>query len=158
MGNCGRKSQAGAKGELAMISQLSNKGWNQLARHFLGDDFFEDILSAAERKGPAADVYHGKNEVIVVVDLPGMDNIQSLEMKVENDTLWLSGRFSIPYNGYRMTLAERSRGEFQKCIPLGAPVSKNYTSARYRRGVLEIRFNKLPSKRGASKLRIKETS
>ncbi|MFC7442468.1 Hsp20/alpha crystallin family protein [Laceyella putida] len=140
-----------------MKSQLANKGWNQLARQFLGDDFFEDILAAAEEhKGPVADVYHGKNEVIVVVDLPGMENIQSLEMKVEDNTLWLTGRFPSPYNGYRLAHAERSQGEFQKMIPLGAPVSKNYTSARYRRGVLEIRFNKLASKKGSTKLRIKE--
>lgn len=143
------------KEERVLKSQYATKRWNQLARQFLGDDFFEDILEAAEHKGPVADVYHGKNEVIVVVDLPGMENIHSLEMKVEGETLWLSGQFPSPYHGYRLAFAERSRGEFQKKIDLGVPVSKKVTSARYRRGVLEIRFPKLTSK-GNTKLRIQE--
>jgi HSP20 family protein len=119
--------------------------WHLLARQFLGEDFFTDIMSTAGKQDPAVDVYHGAGEVIVVIDLPGMDNVHSLEMNVDGETLWLKGHLPSPYEGYRMALSERKKGEFQKSIPLGVPVSRRYTSARYRRGVLEIRFPKLPS-------------
>ncbi|MBA4495414.1 Hsp20/alpha crystallin family protein [Paenactinomyces guangxiensis] len=129
--------------------------WNQLARQFLGEDFFADIMSSAVgEKEPCADVYQGKNEVIVVIDLPGVEDINSLEISVEGETMWIKGYFPTPYQAYQQTLAERKSGEFQKAISLGAPVSKQYSSARYRRGILEIRFPKTGIRKKTHKIRI----
>jgi HSP20 family protein len=104
--------------------------WHQLARQFLGDDFFSDIMSAANAKSPCADVYQGKNEVIVVIDLPGVEDVNSLDIQVEGETLWIRGYLPTPYHAYQATLTERKKGEFDKTIPLGATVSKQYRSKR----------------------------
>jgi HSP20 family protein len=52
---------------------------HELARAFLGDDFFQEMsnLSSASAPStePAVDVYHSNNEVIVVINLPGMEKI-----------------------------------------------------------------------------------
>nr|WP_224749812.1 Hsp20/alpha crystallin family protein [Polycladospora coralii] len=101
------------------------------------------MSSVTERKDPYVDVYHLNNEVIVVIDLPGMDNIQNIELKIEGDQLTITGRLNTPYQGFSAILQERRRGEFQKIIPLGVAVEKRYNSARYRKGVLEIRFSKV---------------
>jgi HSP20 family protein len=114
--------------------------WHRLARQFLGEDFFTEIMHAAEKEEPAVDVFHGPNEVIVVINLPGIENVHTLEMRVEGETLWIKGQIPNPYEGYHVSLSERKKGEFQKTIPLGVPVSKRFTSARYRKGILEIRF------------------
>jgi HSP20 family protein len=116
--------------------------WNHLVRHFLGEDFFEDIVGAVRKQEPLTDVYHGKREVIVVVDLPGLERVEAVKMQVEGDTLHLRGEFPTPYRGYEVQIAERKKGEFHKQIPLGTTVSRNSSTMRYRKGVLEIRFPK----------------
>jgi HSP20 family protein len=116
--------------------------WNQLVRHFLGEDFFEDIVSVVRKQEPLTDVYHGKREVIVVVDLPGLESVEAVKMQVEGDTLLLRGEFPAPYRGYTAHFAERKKGEFHKQIALGTKVSKDSSTMRYRKGVLEIRFPK----------------
>lgn len=116
--------------------------WHELARQFLGDDFFEEMQTAVHKEEPAADVYHGENEVIVVVNLPGLESVHALDLKIEGENLIIQGDYPSPYSGYRTIISERKKGSFKKVIPLKAQVFKKYTHARYRRGVLEIRFPK----------------
>ncbi|MBA4601106.1 Hsp20/alpha crystallin family protein [Thermoactinomyces mirandus] len=130
-----------------------NFRWHELVRQFLGDDFFEEIQTTVNKEEPAADVYHGQNEVIVVINLPGLENIHSMELRIEGENLWLRGDFPTPYQGYSTLLSERKKGKFQKVIPLGCLVSKKYTYARYRRGVLEIRFPKIAARNRSMRIK-----
>ena len=118
---------------------------HELARAFLGDDFFQEmgrITSSASPSDPAADVYQSHNEIIVVVNLPGMENIHTIEISVENTDLKLRGVLESPYQAYEATLMERKRGVFERVIPLGVKVEPKYQSARYKKGVLELRYQK----------------
>lgn len=119
---------------------------HELARAFLGDDFFQEMsqLSSASAPSaePAADVYHSRNEVIVVINLPGMENIHTLDFHVKDSDLTIRGSFDSPYEAYDSTLLERKRGSFSRTIPLRERVYPNYTSARYKKGVLELRYRK----------------
>jgi len=117
--------------------------WHTLARQFLGEDFFEEVMTGIKKKEPAVDVYHGSHEVVVVVDLPGIVDVNSIQLRVEGDTLHIQGAIPAPYQGFRTYVSERTKGAFEKSIQLGAIVSKANASARYRRGVLEIRFPKV---------------
>lgn len=116
--------------------------WHELARQFLGEDFFEDMQTAARQDEPAADVYHGENEVIVVVNLPGLENVHALDLKLEGNNLIIQGDYPSPYEGYQTIFSERKKGMFQKVIPLQASVSKRYTHARYRRGFWKSVFRR----------------
>lgn len=131
--------------------------WHHLARQFLGEDFFDGMLENRKVQDPLVDVYHGKNEVIVVMDLPGMEGIHSLDLRIEGDTLLVKGDFPSPYHAYQAILVERKRGNFQKVIPLGANVSHQYTSARYRKGVFEIRFPKLAPNQFGKRVRVRKS-
>lgn len=130
--------------------------WNQLARQFLGEDFFQDMMDGPlkQGQGPYADVYQGKNEVIVVIDLPGMEDINSLDIRVEGSIMKIKGFMTSPYQGYPTIITERHKGEFEKTINLGNNVSNKYTSARYRKGVLEIRLPKLDVHSQSKKIKI----
>ncbi|SFI57620.1 Hsp20/alpha crystallin family protein [Thermoflavimicrobium dichotomicum] len=120
--------------------------WNQLARMFLGDDFFEEMISVKNNTTlPNADVYHTKTEVIAVIDLPGIEDIKSIDVQIEGDKLVIKGAVTSPYQAYQVLLNERMKGSFQKVIPLGTMVSNKQPFARYRKGVLEIRIPKLKS-------------
>lgn len=129
------------------MEMQSKSKWNEFTRHFLGEDFFEDIAKVSAGKEPNADVYVGSSEVIVVIDLPGLEDPQSLDIQINDDELWIKGHFPTPYQGYKVVQTERRRGKFEKNISLGTAVSPKYTHARYKRGVLELRFPKLQGKR-----------
>jgi HSP20 family protein len=128
--------------------------WQSLARQFLGEDFFDEIMETAKGHDPRADVYHGPGEVIVVVDLPGIENVRSLKMRVEDETLVIHGTFPTPYDGYEVRVSERKKGEFEKVIPLGARVTTRRASARFRKGVLELRFPKRAAQTSSGKIRM----
>lgn len=116
--------------------------WHMLTRQFLGEDFFEDMITGIHRKEPAVDVYHTAQEVVVVIDLPGIVDINGIQTRVDRDTLEIEGVIPAPYQGYHVVINEREKGYFEKRISLGAKVKKESAKARYRRGVLEIRFLK----------------
>ncbi|RAL24314.1 Hsp20/alpha crystallin family protein [Thermoflavimicrobium daqui] len=132
--------------------------WQQLVRSFLGEDFFDDIVNVNVSRDNelCADVYHTKNEVIIVIDIPGVEDIHSIDIHVDGETLWVKGTIPSPYQGYQSFLVERKQGTFQKMIPLGTTVSEKQSYARYRKGVLEIRFSKLKPYKNKQKIRIVE--
>ncbi len=117
-----------------------------MARSFFGNDFFDQMLQTSGNtasSGPSVDVYSSQNEVIVAINLPGMENIHTLEIKIEGETLTIKGSIDSPYQAYEATLMERKRGVFEREIPLPAKVKETYDSARYKKGVLELRYRKL---------------
>ena len=40
--------------------------WGEMARKFLGNDFWGDMMETMPSSGPKADVFHGKDEVLVL--------------------------------------------------------------------------------------------
>lgn len=118
--------------------------WQNLAKQFLGADFFNDIMESKRGSSfPPVDVYQGNHEVIVAIDLPGVEEFRSVDLRVEGDQLHISGTIPSPYHGFSVTLSERKQGEFHKQVSLGAYVARKYSSVRYRRGVLEVRYPKI---------------
>lgn len=122
--------------------------WHNLAKQFLGAEFFQDIMDSQGAKStnssyPAVDVYQGKSEVIIVIDLPGVEEFRMVDLKIEGEQLSISGSVPTPYQGYEAIITERKNGSFSKTISLGVPVARKYSHARYRRGVLELRYPKL---------------
>lgn len=134
--------------------------WSQLARKFLGDDFWSDVLNASPATsssgGPKADVYHTRNEVIVLVDLPGIEDIHLLDLRIEGDTLYVKGHIPTRYANYESTLNERLSGDFERSIPLGATVTRQHSSARYRKGLLEVRLNKVHAQSNPHRIRVQD--
>jgi HSP20 family protein len=138
--------------------------WSQLARKFLGDDFWSDLMSASpttssasSSNGPKADVYHTQNEVIVLVDLPGIEDIHLLDLRVNEDTLYIKGHIPTRYANYDSTLSERLSGDFERSIPLGTTVTRQRSSARYRKGLLEVRLNRVHAPRTQHRIRVRDS-
>ncbi|WP_044641070.1 Hsp20/alpha crystallin family protein [Risungbinella massiliensis] len=118
--------------------------WNQLARSFLGDDFFESITdqNRTAEVEPKVDVYHSKQEVIVILNLPGVEDMRSMQFEFDRTMLTIYGVIPNPYHGYSPFTQQCPRGEFRKEIELGAEVEPKSKTIRYRRGVVEVRFSK----------------
>jgi len=90
---------------------------------------------------PALDLYQNNDNIIAVVELPGMRK-EDIEISLHDGTLTIAGeRRSATSNGD----VERSEcyvGKFRRSITLPARVDANKVSATYRDGILTVTLPK----------------
>ena len=89
---------------------------------------------------PPVDVLRDKENIIVRVDLPGMDK-EDLEISLLNDSLFIRGEKKMENSeGAKQNVHRRERfyGSFERVIDLPNPVDGEKIRAAFRDGVLEI--------------------
>lgn len=94
---------------------------------------------------PKVDVFQTKQEVVILVDLPGIERAGDVKVHVEPRQVTLRGSFSNRFHNIQreqFALSERSRGDFEREIALPIRVRTDKTRALYRQGVLEIHLIK----------------
>jgi HSP20 family protein len=101
---------------------------------------------------PTADVYEKKEEILVVVDLAGVERDQ-LEVTLDGRTIQIAGRRKIPCpSGYvRIRQMEIDTGEFRRQVALPGPVDFDKIECVYKDGFLHI---VLPKKRQGDVIQI----
>jgi HSP20 family protein len=120
----------------------------------LGDElnsFFElPFWSSFGRAGqlftgwsPALDLYQSNDNVIAVVELPGMRK-GDIEISLHDGTLTISGerRRESSSNGEKAERTERYIGRFRRSIALPTSVDATKVSATYRDGILTVTLPK----------------
>ena len=92
---------------------------------------------------PAVDVVERPDEVVVEVELPGVDPDQ-VDLEVDDHQLRIRGhvRREVEAEEGGILRSERRYGSFSRIIALPADVDPERADARYRRGVLEVRLPK----------------
>ena len=91
---------------------------------------------------PALDLYQNNDNVIAVVELPGMRK-EDIEISLHEGTLTINGeRKSESSNGEKAERSERYTGKFRRSITLPARVDPNKVSATYRDGILTVTLPK----------------
>jgi HSP20 family protein len=112
----------------------------------------EDFWEEAEWL-PAVDVAETKNEIVVKVEIPGMDP-KEFDISVSEGTLTIRGEKkqdrAEKEENYHLT--ERRYGAFTRSIPLFQEVEGDKISASYKNGVLTV---KLPKSEGTKRKEIK---
>jgi len=88
----------------------------------------ERVPEPPEAVEPPVDVFREAEEVVVVAEVPGME-LADLELKVENDVLFLSTK-------------PAARRGYQKEIELGSQVDADSLKATCRNGILEVHLQK----------------
>jgi HSP20 family protein len=106
-------------------------------------------MSIPSLEEPLTDVYEVNNEVVIVVDLPGVEkeniNINATEDAVEiNAELKKVEKVEKP----SYIKQERKYERFYRKITLPVKVKPEYAKSRYENGVLEIRLPKIETKKG----------
>lgn len=160
------------------------KKWEDQARQFFGDDFWDDIMSVipdnqqpasapskesthtpqsrstanapskAPNGQPAIDIFKTDRQFLVLVDLPGLRDVEGIDVYLQQDRLVVSGKVARPFSEYQTLQSERFTGEFKRVIPLPEAVEEDKIQARYVNGVLEIRIPR-QTKPNAPKKRIR---
>ena len=100
---------------------------------------------------PAADVYESNGEVIVAVDLPGVDR-STLDISVDDSELTVRGMRA--RGDATETLSECPKGNFVRTFRVPASVDQKDIKAEYKDGVLKVRLPKQPERK-AQRIEIK---
>jgi HSP20 family protein len=91
---------------------------------------------------PALDLYQNNDNVVAVVELPGMRK-EDIEISLHEGMLTISGeRKTESMNGEKAERSERYVGKFRRSITLPARVDTNKVSATYRDGILTVTLPK----------------
>jgi HSP20 family protein len=91
---------------------------------------------------PALDLYQNNDNVVAVIELPGMRK-EDIEISLHDGTLTISGeRKSEPSNGEKAERTERYVGKFRRSITLPTRVNANKVIATYRDGILTVTLPK----------------
>jgi HSP20 family protein len=95
---------------------------------------------------PAFDLVEGHDEVVVRVDLPGVEP-EAIDVALAGNMLTLKGRRIVPgaEGSDLLHVRNRPEGEFQQSIPMPAPVNADAVTADVANGVLTIRLGKAES-------------
>jgi HSP20 family protein len=115
------------------------------------NSFFElPVWSSFARTGqlftgwsPALDLYQSNDNVIAVVELPGMRK-EDIEISLHDGTLTISGerKRENSSNGDKTERTERYVGTFRRSIALPTRVDAGKVSATYRDGILTVTLPK----------------
>jgi HSP20 family protein len=110
----------------------------------------EQLVAHASRWGLlAAEVTETDKEVVVRLEVPGMERDDFDLDVVDGRYLVVRGekRAERQEQRGRYYVMERAYGSFERAIPLPAMVEEGGTSARYRRGVLQVTLPKAAAAR-----------
>jgi HSP20 family protein len=91
---------------------------------------------------PALDLYHNADNIIALVELPGMRK-EDIEISLHDGTLIISGeRKSESVEGEKAERTERVTGKFRRSITLPARVESDKVNATYKDGILTVTLPK----------------
>lgn len=104
----------------------------------------EVVESGAERTRerlafvPRADIYETNDAIIVVTDMPGVDE-NALDIALENNILTINGDVEPDYpEGYSLGYAEYRVGDYQRSFTLSNKIDQSKIEATLKDGVLRL--------------------
>ena len=104
---------------------------------------WSDDASGTTQWTPPADIYETADELVVTLDLPGVDP-KMIDLSVENNVLTIRGerQFEDKQNKDNFHRIERSYGAFARSFTLSTLVNADKIRASYKNGVLCINLPK----------------
>lgn len=91
---------------------------------------------------PATDIYETDHALVVVVDMPGVDE-RHLEVTLENQVLTLSGRAEgLPGAERELLYREFGPAEFRRTFTVQDDIDREKITARLKNGVLRVTLPK----------------
>lgn len=100
---------------------------------------------------PAVDIYETDSEVVVIVELPGVD-MNKVEVVLQGDILHISGERHPPSACARRHQLEVNTGSFERAVRLPYAVDADSVQANYKDGMLTITC--LPVRHEAISIRV----
>jgi len=91
---------------------------------------------------PRADIYETDEAIMVLVDLPGVDE-NSLDITLEKNILTINGYTAPPeMEGYQLAYREYEVGDYTRSFRLSDEIDRDGIEASMKNGVLHLRLPK----------------
>jgi len=91
---------------------------------------------------PRVDIYETGDEVVVLADMPGVDD-KSVDITLEKNVLTINGYVEMPQpDNFDLTYAEYSIGDYRRSFTLSDEVDRDNIEATVKDGVLRLRLPK----------------
>jgi len=123
--------------EMSLLQNHMNRLFDTALQGWPGDS------NGTTQWTPSADIYEAENELVVNLDLPGVDP-KMVDIRVENNILSIRGerQFEDKQNKENFHRVERSYGPFARSFTLSTAVDADKIRASYKSGVLSITLPK----------------
>ena len=109
----------------------------------------EIVESGAERTRakkafvPRADIYETNDELVVLADMPGVDE-NSVDITLEKNVLTINGNVEmVQPDNYNLAYAEYEEGDFVRSFTLSNEIDLNKIEATVKDGVLRLHLPKI---------------
>jgi HSP20 family protein len=114
---------------------------NRLFRDSQGPDGQETLTTTAF--APPVDVYEDEHQVILKIEVPGIDE-KDIDIRVENNTLTVHGerKFEKEEKEENFRRVESQYGSFTRTFTLPTTVDAENIQADYDKGVLKVKLSK----------------
>jgi len=124
-------------GEMSLLQSQMNRLFDSALQGWPGDS------NGTTSWIPAADIYESDNDLVVNLDLPGVDP-KAVDVRVENNVLSIRGerQFDEKQNKESFHRVERSYGPFARSFTLSTSVDPEKIRADFKAGVLSITLPK----------------
>jgi len=91
---------------------------------------------------PKIDIYETKEAVILLADMPGVDD-KSIEVLLEKNVLSLAGKTeSLAFQGYTIAHAEYDGGDYHREFTISDEIDKDNIGARVKNGLFRLTLPK----------------
>lgn len=128
------------------LAQSQSKDfWTKVFDSEQAYDFISNFSGDLDEKSkqpsqfPRADVWQSETELIVVIELPGL-NKKDVQLQISEDELKIKGMVQSPFPAHHKVSSERFYGSFSRSIKLPITVDKEWASAKFTNGLLRVRF------------------
>jgi len=96
---------------------------------------------------PRADIYETEDEIVVVADMPGVDQ-DTVDITLENNVLSINGYVETTQpEGYSLAHAEYREGDYQRAFTLSDQIDRERIEATIKNGVLRLCLPKITEAR-----------
>jgi HSP20 family protein len=114
------------------------ESWKKHINQFMNNDNFMLDFQDFFDQFPRVNLYKTENECIIVANIPGVKDIEEIDLYVNYRTIEISGKVQLKYNGFQLTQSELQTGQFHRTIELPYPVRESKVKASYHRGLLVV--------------------
>ena len=91
---------------------------------------------------PKVDIYETKEAIILVADMPGVDE-KSVDVVLDKNVLTISGTAEpLSFKDYSIAYAEYDFGDYQRAFTISDEVDKDRIEATVKNGVLRLTLHK----------------
>ena len=90
---------------------------------------------------PRVDIYETKNSLILVADMPGVDE-QTVDIELEKNVLTIAGRVETEKPAGGMLYAEYETGDYERAFTLSDEIDRDGIVATVKNGVLRLELPK----------------